>query len=112
MTARPLEFGVVAAVKFGRLAQLVRALPSHGRGQRFKSFVAHHPILILSLFFRAVRPIGWAVLKECSLFYPDKSDRRLWPSLTPMHASVCVVPSLPVFSIEKLKQNCSAAVVT
>src|SRR6202022_4296255 len=31
------------AVKFGRLAQLVRALPSHGRGQRFKSFVAHHP---------------------------------------------------------------------
>jgi hypothetical protein len=21
---------------------LVRALPSHGRGQRFKSFVAHH----------------------------------------------------------------------
>src|SRR5438270_4722831 len=26
----------------GRLAQLVRALPSHGRGQRFKSFVAHH----------------------------------------------------------------------
>src|SRR5579862_3039946 len=25
----------------GRLAQLVRALPSHGRGQRFKSFVAH-----------------------------------------------------------------------
>jgi hypothetical protein len=27
---------------YGRLAQLVRALPSHGRGQRFKSFVAHH----------------------------------------------------------------------
>src|ERR1700674_2530084 len=26
----------------GRLAQLVRALPSHGRGQRFKSFVAHN----------------------------------------------------------------------
>src|SRR5271154_1098350 len=26
----------------GRLAQLVRALPSHGRGQSFKSFVAHH----------------------------------------------------------------------
>src|SRR5580704_464413 len=32
----------VAAVRTGRLAQLVRALPSHGRGQRFKSFVAHH----------------------------------------------------------------------
>src|SRR5260370_37753184 len=28
----------------GRLAQLVRALPSHGRGQRFKSFVAHHSL--------------------------------------------------------------------
>ena len=26
----------------GRLAQLVRALASHARGQRFKSFVAHH----------------------------------------------------------------------
>src|SRR5712675_715835 len=33
---------VVCAAGFGRLAQLVRALPSHGRGQRFKSFVAHH----------------------------------------------------------------------
>ena len=26
----------------GRLAQLVRALPSHGRGQRFESSIAHH----------------------------------------------------------------------
>src|SRR5712675_79502 len=34
---------VVRAADLGRLAQLVRALPSHGRGQRFKSFVAHHP---------------------------------------------------------------------
>src|SRR5215472_10372005 len=34
---------------FGRLAQLVRALPSHGRGQRFKSFVAHHYPSILAL---------------------------------------------------------------
>src|SRR5437868_13863674 len=33
---------VVYAAGFGRLAQLVRALPTHGRGQRFKSFVAHH----------------------------------------------------------------------
>jgi uncharacterized membrane protein len=32
----------VAGIRNGRLAQLVRALPSHGRGQRFKSFVAHH----------------------------------------------------------------------
>ena len=28
----------------GRLAQLVRALPSHGRGQRFESSIAHHEI--------------------------------------------------------------------
>src|ERR1700720_1481987 len=34
--------------KYGRLAQLVRALPSHGRGQRFKSFVAHQFPFILS----------------------------------------------------------------
>ena len=27
---------------FGRLAQLVRALPSHGRGLGFESLVAHH----------------------------------------------------------------------
>jgi hypothetical protein len=35
---------------FGRLAQLVRALPSHGRGQRFESSIAHHflPIAILA----------------------------------------------------------------
>src|SRR6266436_1158553 len=40
----PWPFGLCErAAKFGRLAQLVRALPSHGRGQRFKSFVAHHP---------------------------------------------------------------------
>ena len=38
----------LAAVARGRLAQLVRALPSHGRGPRFKSLVAHH-------FLRAVR---------------------------------------------------------
>src|ERR1700722_1056717 len=35
----------------GRLAQLVRALPSHGRGPRFKSLVAHQfsrlPVLTL-----------------------------------------------------------------
>src|SRR4029077_7253544 len=38
------------ALQNGRLAQLVRALPSHGRGQRFKSFVAHH---LLSNFMLA-----------------------------------------------------------
>src|SRR6266403_4179975 len=40
MTAWPCAS--YCAADFGRLAQLVRALPSHGRGQRFKSFVAHH----------------------------------------------------------------------
>src|SRR5579863_2466402 len=34
------DFG--AAWFCGRLAQLVRAFPSHGRGPRFKSLVAHH----------------------------------------------------------------------
>src|ERR1700726_1328519 len=43
MTARPFA-SYCAAAGFGRLAQLVRALPSHGRGQRFKSFVAHHSL--------------------------------------------------------------------
>src|SRR5438477_4886601 len=57
----------------GRLAQLVRALPSHGRGQRFKSFVAHHSStfshyqsgrcsrrakLVLNLLFRSGRTRG------------------------------------------------------
>src|SRR5712672_3834394 len=46
---------VVRAADLGRLAQLVRALPSHGRGQRFKSFVAHHV------------PALWAILAE---FFP------------------------------------------
>src|SRR5580658_1316526 len=44
----------IAAVRTpGRLAQLVRALPSHGRGQRFKSFVAHHfCVLRQQIFYR------------------------------------------------------------
>src|ERR1700704_2692209 len=46
---------VVCAADFGRLAQLVRALPSHGRGQRFKSFVAHH-LLSLSKFHSSGKP--------------------------------------------------------
>src|ERR1700745_3859339 len=40
----------VAATQDGRLAQLVRALPSHGRGQRFKSFVAHHFPIYSAIF--------------------------------------------------------------
>ena len=51
------------AVKIGRLAQLVRALPSHGRGQRFKSFVAHHfsgwPIYFLHLVARRAENVGF-----------------------------------------------------
>src|SRR5271156_2077770 len=36
----------------GRLAQLVRALPSHGRGPRFKSLVAHQlPRTQVLIFF-------------------------------------------------------------
>src|ERR1700730_18443791 len=42
MTAWP--FVSYGAAGSGRLAQLVRALPSHGRGQRFESFVAHHSL--------------------------------------------------------------------
>src|SRR5437879_5739283 len=64
----------VAATQDGRLAQLVRALPSHGRGQRFKSFVAHHSStfshyqsgtrsprakLVLNLLFRSGSTNGW-----------------------------------------------------
>src|SRR6267143_6162160 len=45
---------VVCAAGFGRLAQLVRALPSHGRGQRFKSFVAHHLPAAASAFERPI----------------------------------------------------------
>src|SRR6266849_4356444 len=48
MTARP--FASYCAAGSGRLAQLVRALPSHGRGQRFKSFVAHHPFRFSHFF--------------------------------------------------------------
>ena len=39
-------FPIRGCPRHGRLAQLVRALPSHGRGQRFKSFIAHHFLLI------------------------------------------------------------------
>src|SRR5256886_2511202 len=64
----------VAGIRNGRLAQLVRALPSHGRGQRFKSFVAHHSStfshyqsgtrsprakLVLNLLFRSGSTHGW-----------------------------------------------------
>lgn len=36
----------------GRIAQLARALPSHGRGPQFKSAYAHHPEPLLRQGFR------------------------------------------------------------
>ena len=36
-------FGILMPICFGRLAQLVRALPSHGRGRGFESPIAHQP---------------------------------------------------------------------
>src|SRR6266851_4659246 len=51
-----MTLGRVAAARNGRLAQLVRALPSHGRGQRFKSFVAHHSSPFSHHRFRGVQP--------------------------------------------------------
>src|ERR1700758_1506079 len=44
--------------RIGRLAQLVRALPSHGRGQRFKSFVAHHSSRAALSFHFGTNPFG------------------------------------------------------
>src|ERR1700738_4561619 len=78
MTAWP--FVSYGAAGSGRLAQLVRALPSHGRGQRFKSFVAHHSFLSLSSFrkasdraqvtvfnrFQTAEPVRWVVFGVCS----------------------------------------------
>src|SRR5437660_1795012 len=72
----------VAGIRNGRLAQLVRALPSHGRGQRFKSFVAHHSSpfshyqsgrcsrrakLVLNLLFRSGRTRGLMPADGCQL---------------------------------------------
>ena len=39
---KPVLFGILMPICFGRLAQLVRALPSHGRGRGFESPIAHH----------------------------------------------------------------------
>src|SRR5947208_13524655 len=72
----------VAGIRNGRLAQLVRALPSHGRGQRFMSFVAHHSStfshyqsgrcsrrakLVLNLLFRSGRTHGLMPADGCQL---------------------------------------------
>ena len=72
----------VAATQDGRLAQLVRALPSHGRGQRFKSFVAHHSFsfshhrsgtcsrratFVLNLLFRSKWKQGFATWHDSRL---------------------------------------------
>src|SRR5438067_835907 len=72
----------VAVTGNGRLAQLVRALPSHGRGQRFESFVAHHSStfshyqsgscsrrvsFVLNLLFRSGSTHGLAAFPDCPL---------------------------------------------
>ena len=41
--------GTVTLPHSGRVAQLVRALPSHGRGQGFESLRAHHRLLFQTL---------------------------------------------------------------
>src|SRR5205807_7984877 len=70
----------VAGIRNGRLAQLVRALPSHGRGQRFKSFVAHHSSsffhyqsgtcsprarIVLNWVFSVGSMDGWGLFEDC-----------------------------------------------
>src|SRR2546421_55380 len=82
----------IAATQNGRLAQLVRALPSHGRGQRFKSFVAHHSlpfshyraetsssavVFVLNLLFRSAGKQGLQPIQDgnmstrCVFLGPD-----------------------------------------
>src|SRR5438445_6676408 len=77
-----MSVAAVAGTCNGRLAQLVRALPSHGRGQRFKSFVAHHSStfshyqsgtrsprakLVLNLLFRSGSTHGLMPADGCQL---------------------------------------------
>src|SRR5579864_1589939 len=60
---------------FGRLAQLVRALPSHGRGQRFKSFVAHHSRAIFILAEK--RNVNGALWRRVSMFERFEAGARV-----------------------------------
>src|SRR5260370_13090910 len=75
-----MAVAAVAVSGNGRLAQLVRALPSHGRGQRFKSFVAHHSFsfshivrgqtsqvrfFVLNLLFRSGSTLGLMPFDGC-----------------------------------------------
>jgi hypothetical protein len=64
----------VAVIGNGRLAQLVRALPSHGRGQRFKSFVAHHSFLFSHIVPGQTSEVRFFVL---NLLFRSGSTRRL-----------------------------------
>src|SRR4029077_13391273 len=66
----------VAATGNGRLAQLVRALPSHGRGQRFKSFVAHHSFPILP-HRTGTSSLGSVFV--LSLLFSSRRKRKLQP---------------------------------
>ena len=64
----------VAVIGNGRLAQLVRALPSHGRGQRFKSFVAHHSFSFSHIVHGQTSQVRFFVL---NLLFRSGSTRRL-----------------------------------
>jgi hypothetical protein len=56
------------AYPFGRLAQLVRALPSHGRGLGFESLIAHHcrkvPSVSRFLALPGISPAGFRLRRQ------------------------------------------------
>src|SRR5260370_21900443 len=66
----------IAGICNGRLAQLVRALPSHGRGQRFKSFVAHHSFSFSHIVHGQTSQVRFFVL---NLLFRSGSTHGLMP---------------------------------
>src|SRR5262249_43879276 len=65
--AKPLPGVSWRSTRFERaISSVVRALASHARGQRFKSFIAHH-LLILPELIRCLKHGGPDVLKEIFL---------------------------------------------
>ena len=108
-----LLFGLTCAWRFrafprpgingrGRLAQLVRAFPSHGRGPRFKSLVAHQLSALAPHSFchhlfdashahlvqvcprsgrvfpgRRFRAIGWVGDRLCALIFEVREDKPM-----------------------------------
>ncbi len=75
---------VIGLPSFGRLAQLVRALPSHGRGHKFESCIAHHFAPIPHSMF--LHENGWAVFlfrvglafRFLQKIYPYRLERLRW----------------------------------